>query len=150
MRVPFVLFQALVPLLVIAGLACGTTTSEGVVAHKSITGIREGTSYTVLENRPSDEGPPIIHVDDKDLLSLFAAGDEHLIIDDSLAFEIESRYDRVDYFVNMAPASSPESGTQPYKVSREVFSQLRVGETVKFKTKPGGDFPEIEKVLGAS
>ena len=149
MRKLFVSCAALVPLLVIVGLACGTTTTEGVVAHKSITGSREGTSYAVLENRPSDDGSPFIHVDDKDLLSHFATDEEHLIISDSLAFQIESRYDRADYFVNMAPASSPRSGTQPYRVSREVFNQLLVGETVKFKTKQGGDFPEITKVIGA-
>ena len=149
MRKPFVLFVALVPLLVIAGLACGTTTSEGVVDHKSITGSREGTSYTVLENRPSDDGSSSIHVEDKDLLSHFATGEEHLIISDSLAFAIESGYDRVDYFVNIDLASSSGSGTQPYRVSREVFNQLRVGDTVEFKTKQGGDFPEIEKLISA-
>ena len=142
-------FVVLVALLVITALACGTATAEGVVAHKSITGIREGTSYTVLENRPSDEGSPFIVVDDKDLLSHFATDEEHLIISDSLAFEIESKYDRVDYYVNMAPASAPLSGTQSYKVSRAVFSQLRVGGTVKFETKQGKHIPEIKKLLEA-
>ena len=148
MRKPFGLFVALVPLLVIAGLACGTTTSEGVVDHKSIAGYREEASREVLLNRPGDDGP-IIHVEDKDLLGLFATGDEHAIIGDSMAFEIESRYDRVDYIVNIDLASSAGSGTQPYRVSREVFNQLRVGDTVEFKTKQGGDFPKIEQLISA-
>ncbi len=145
----FVSFVAISPLLVIGGLACGTTTSEGVVDHKSIVGYREGTSGEVLLNRPGDDGP-VIHVEDKDLLTHFATGEEHLVIGDSLAFQIESRYDRVDYIVNIDLASSAGSGTQPYKVSRTVFSQLRVGETVKFESKQGRSIPEIEKLIGGS
>ena len=149
MRTLSIWFVILVPLLVIAGLACGTDTGEGVVAHKSITGIRKGTSYTVSENRPSDDGSSFIHVDDKDLLSHFATCEEHLIISETLAFEVESRYDMVDCYVNMAPASSPRSGTRSYRVSRDVFNQLRVGDTVKFETKQIGDLPKIVKLIGA-
>ena len=100
MRKLFVSFVALVPLLIIIGLACGGATVEGVVSHKAITGVREEVSHTVLTNRPSDEGLPIIHVEDKDLVSRFAPDEEHAVIGDSLAFEIESRYDRMRYFLS--------------------------------------------------
>ena len=121
MRKLLVSCVVLVPILVIVGLACGTTTNEGVVAHQSITGSREGTSQTVLENRPGDDGSPFIHVNDKDLLSHFATDEEHLIISDSLAFQIESRYDRVDYFVNMAP-HPPRDPEPSHTGSAEKFS----------------------------
>ncbi len=145
MRKLLVSCVVLVPILVIVGLACGTTTNEGVVAHQSITGSREGTSQTVLENRPGDDGSPFIHVNDKDLLSHFATDEEHLIISDSLAFQIESRYDRVDYFVNMAPASSPGSGTQPYRVSREVFNQLLVAKRSRSRPNRVEIFPRSQR-----
>ena len=149
MRKAFVPFVVLVLLLVVIGPACGTATDEGVVDHKSITGVVEGTSYTVLRNRPNDDGLPFIEAKDKDLLSHFATVEEHAIISDSLAFEIESRYDRVDYLVNIDLISIEGSGTQSYLVSREVFNQLQVGETVKFKAKQGGGIPEIDKLTGA-
>lgn len=137
---------ALALLLVIVGLACGAPSSEGVVAHKSITGSREGVSQTVLTNRPSDSGVLLIDVQDNDLRGLFAAGLEHAIISDSQAFQIESRYDEVNYVVNIRIESSGEGGTQPFITSREVFNQLRVGETVKFKTKQEGDFQRLVEI----
>ncbi|PZC46699.1 MAG: hypothetical protein C1O27_001841 [Chloroflexi bacterium] len=146
MHKPWVTMLVLAFLLLVAGLACGTPSSEGVVAHKSITGSREGSSQTVLTNRPSDNGTPLIDVEDADLKSLFAVGEEHAFISDSLAFQIESRFDEVKYVVNIRLESSGDGGTQPYITSREVFNQLRVGETVKFKTKQEGDFPTLVEI----
>ena len=140
-------YLALAFLLMISGMACQNATGEGVVAHKSITGARDGKSSTVLTNRPSDEGFPIISVDDRELRVHFANDAEHALVGDSLAFEIESRYDRVDYLVNIRLGSSAGSGTQSYRVSREVFNQLLVGEAVKFKSNQGEDLPEIRTLI---
>ena len=148
MKKLFVFFVVLVPLLLITGIACGFVTGEGVVDHKAITGVRDGTSFEVLINCPSDDGSPIIVVSDKDLLHLFAAEEKHAIISDALVFEIESKYDRVNYVVNLAPVSSPGGGTQPYFTSWEIFNQLRVGETAKFKADGSKGIPKMEKLIG--
>ncbi len=117
------------------------------MALKSITGVRDGVSQTVLDNRPGDTGSIIIHVKAEDLLEYFQTDDEHAIIDDSLAFVIESRYDRVDYFVIIRSGSAATSETQPYTVSRSVFNRLLVGQTVEFEVNDDGEFPTIERVI---
>ena len=101
----------LAALLVIGSLACGSDTPEGAVDHKTITGITEGAARTVLINRLNDQGLPFTVVKAQELLSHFSPDDEHLVIGDTLAFEIESWYDLVDYLVNIKLASSTETGT---------------------------------------
>ena len=117
------------------------------MALKSIAGVRDGVSQTVLDNRPGDSGSLIIHVKAEDLLEYFQTDDEHAIIDDSLAFVIDSRYDRVEYFVIIRSGPAAASETQPYTVSRNVFNRLLVGQTVEFEVNDDGDFSAIERVI---
>ncbi|MCH8090396.1 MAG: hypothetical protein IH955_10340, partial [Chloroflexi bacterium] len=84
------LFVMLAVLMSIVGLACGPDTSLGLVDHKTITGILEGTKYTILIYRSDEEGSPALYVKDQDLLDRITIEEVNLVIDDALALDIES------------------------------------------------------------
>ena len=133
----------------IVGLACGPDTSLGLVDHKTITGILEGTKYTILIYRSDEEGSPALYVKDQNLLDRITIEEVNLVIDDALALDIESVYEQVTYTVNMGTNLATGPGTEPYKVSREIFNQLQPGAVIQFKAKKDGDFPTITKILDA-
>ena len=141
------LVVTLAVLVSIVGLACGSDTSLGLVDHKTITGILEGTKYTILIYRSDEEGSPALYVKDQDLLDRVSTEEVNLVIDDALALDIEGMYEQVTYTVNMGTNLATGPGTEPYKVSREIFNQLQPGAVVQFEAKKGGDFPTITKVL---
>ena len=143
------LFVTLAVLTSLVGLACGTDTSRGLVDHKTITGIREGTAYTILIYRSDEEGLPALYVKDRGLLDRFSIEEANPVIDDALAFDIESMYEQVTYTVNLRTELATGPGTEPYKVSREIFNQLQPGAMVRFKAKKDGNIPAITKVLDA-
>ena len=143
------LFVTLAVLMSIVGLACGPDTSLGLVDHKTITGILEGTKYTILIYRSDEEGSPALYVKDQDLLDRITIEEVNLVIDDALALDIESMYEQVTYTVNMGTNLATGPGTEPYKVSREIFNQLQPGAVIQFKAKKDGDFPTITKILDA-
>ena len=141
------LFVPLAVLVSIAGLACGPDTSLGLVDHKTITGILEGTKYTILIYRSDEEGSPALYVKDQDLLDRVSTEEVNLVIDDALALDIESMYEQLTYTVNMGTNLATGPGTEPYKVSREIFNQLQPGAVAQFEAKKDGNIPAITKVL---
>ncbi|MEE9247488.1 MAG: hypothetical protein V3U79_02175, partial [Dehalococcoidia bacterium] len=118
-----------------------------MVDHKTITGIREGTAYTILIYRSDEEGSPALYVKDRGLLDRIPTGEVNLVIDDDLAFDIESMYEQVTYTVDLRTELATGPGTEPYKVSREIFNQLQPGALVRFKAKKDGNIPTITKLL---
>ena len=86
-------------------------------------------------------------VQDEDLVSFFADGEVPVIIGDSLALEIESRYDIVKYKASIrSETNGPYHQQNTFLASREVFNQLRVGQTVKFEVKNGPVYPSRGKI----
>lgn len=125
--------------------ACGAgETVEGLVAHKAVTGVKDNTAYTILVNRPGD-GEVYIVVKDVDYRDYFAPGDENAVVSESLEREMKREYAEVNYFVNVRLAPE-DQGTQPYRVSSEVFNEMKVGSSVTFRTT-GGELPEIVEVV---
>jgi len=125
--------------------ACGGgDVFERTVAHKTVTGVKDGTSYTILVNRPG-EGNPWISVKDEDYRAYFVAGVEDAVITESLEQLMLAEYSEVEYLVNVSVALDV-SGTQPYRASREIFNRAKVGDGLRFRAS-GADVPEIVKVL---
>jgi len=109
---------------------------EGVVDHKTITGSREGASYNIVVF--TDAGN---HFDDKEVRGLF---DETNLVNDSVAYELESLYDEVFYVVSVRSGDV----TMGFIASREDFNEVVPGSSIQFKIQgPGGLEISITKVL---
>ena len=85
-------------------------------------------------------------VKDRDYEEYFLPQDQHAIVSQALEDLMRQKYSEVNYFVNVKVASSGDIGTQPYRVSREIFNQMRVGSEVRFRAS-GAELPEITKLL---
>ena len=135
-------------LLVLSYIYIGRSTAEGIVDHKAITGVKDNVSYTILMNRTSDVGPLIL-LKDEDYDEYFSTGDGNVVINESLEREVKKEYSVVNYFVNVKV--DPEGyGTQPYRVSREIFNNMEVGTKVKFLWTGLTELPEIVELLPGS
>lgn len=135
-------------LLVLVYIYIGRSTAEGIVDHKAITGVKDDTSYTILMNRTSDVGPLIL-LKDEDHGGYFSTGDGSVVVSESLEREMKGEYSVVNYFVNVEV--DPEGyGTQPYRVSREIFNNIEVGKNVKFRWTRLTELPEIVELLPSS
>jgi len=125
--------------------ACGGgDVIEGSVAHKTVTGVKDGMSYTVLVNRPG-EGNPWISVEDEDYRGYFAAGDEDAVITESMEQLMLAKYSEVEYLVNVRVAAD-EPGAQTYRASREVFNKAKVGDDLRCRAS-GAEVAEIVEIL---
>ncbi len=120
-------------------------TIEGRVDHKSITGEKNGTSYTILVNNPQAEGDPLINVKDSAYNGYLPATGS-AIINQELAQKLHLDYSNVTYLVNIDD-DQEKAGTTPYLVDREIFNQIDVGSYIKFKSGEHGDFKEIKELL---
>ncbi len=120
---------------------------EVVVAHKTVTGVKDGMSYTILVNRPGDGGS-WISVEDAEFQDYFPPGDEYAIVTESLERLLMDKYSEVDYFVNVRPPSG-EPGTEPYRASREIFNIVKVDSELEFRASDS-ELPRITQVLEQS
>ena len=137
-----ILLTAAVILLLSAG--CQGSIIDGVADHKAVTGVISDTSFTILINGRLDP-EPWIQVKDEDYEEYFLPQDQHAIVSESLEDLMRQKYSEVNYFVNVKVASSGDIGAQPYRVSREIFNQMRVGNEVRFRAS-GAEVPEITKL----
>jgi hypothetical protein len=143
-----IVVAAILCLLVLVYTYIGRSTAEGIVDHKAITGVKEDVSYTILMNRTSDVGPLIL-LKDEDYEEYFSTGDGNVVVSESLEREVKKEYSVVNYFVNVEV--DPEGyGTQPYRVSREIFNNIEVGNKVKFRWTRLTELPEIIELLPGS
>lgn len=109
---------------------------EGVVDHKTITGTREGTSYNIVVFTSAGN-----HFDDKEVRDFF---DESNLVNDSVAYQLESRYDEVFYVVSVRSGEE----TMGFIASREDFNEVVPGSSIRFKIMgPGGLEISITRVL---
>ena len=138
-----IVVAALVCLLV---LACTARNSvEGIVDHKTVTGVKDGTSYTVLMNAAAD-GEAWIVLKDQDYEEYFSTVEENAVVSESLEAEMKKEYSVVNYFINVKVAPE-EEGTRPFRASREVFNSIEVGSTVKFRCSGSTELPKIVELL---
>lgn len=110
--------------------------SEGVVDHKTITGTRQDTSHNIVVFTTAGN-----HFDDKEVRGLFEETD---IVNDTIAGQLEVRYDEVFYVVSVRS----EDDTIGYFVSRKDFNRVAPGSRIRFNI-PGTDELKIsiKKVL---
>jgi hypothetical protein len=142
----FIVVAALVCLPV---LTCSQRhTIEGTIDHKTVTGVKDNLSYTVLINSPAD-GEGRILLMDRDYEEYFSTGDENAVVSAPLEAEMKEEYSVLNYLVNVQ-VGPEEDGTRPFRASREVFNSIEVGTTVKFRWSGPTEFPEIIALLPSS
>ncbi len=130
--------------LLIYGFELSPVIVEGVVDHKTVIGVKDNVSYTLLVNKPAYDSPWIL-VKDKDYVDYFSTGYRNAIVSKPLENEMKKKYSDIAYFVNIKVSSKEE--TQPYQVSREIFNKLRINSKVKFEQISFTEPPTIVKVL---
>ncbi len=136
----------------VALVACGGGDAvEGVVDHKTVTGVINDTSYTILRNQQiNDPDQPmseaLILVEDQDYSNFFSSDDQDMTITESLEQQLRLKYVQINYIVHVSAASS-EGGTQSYLASREIFNAAKVSRQVKFETSGSGAIPKITQLL---
>jgi hypothetical protein len=139
-----ILVTAIMSLLIAALAGCGSDAVEGTVAHKAITGVKDGTTYTILVNKP-DDGSPRIQVKDEAYEGYFDTGAANAVVTDSLEELMKQKYSEIRYVVNVR-ANGVQDGTLPYYASRDIFNDMMVGSETRFRTS-GGDIPRIVEIL---
>lgn len=134
----------LLVVFILMSLGCSRSTIvEGVVAHRVLSGVKDGTSYTVLWDRFDDNGVSIIVVKDEDLEDYFPLEGD-LVVSEELEGQIQILYSEVVYQVSVR--ESPEH-TVGYLTSREIFNRMKLGATVEFQTSESSGAPEIVSLL---
>jgi len=110
--------------------------SEGVVDHKTITGTRQGTSYSIVVFTTAGN-----HFDDKEVRGLFEETD---IVYDAVAAQLEARYDEVFYVVSVRSVDD----TVGYFVTRKDFNGVVPGSRIRFNIQDPDQLKiSIKKVL---
>ena len=134
---PLTILAAIVAVsAVIYLVAFRTVASEGVVEHKTITGTRLGTSYSIVVFTTAGN-----HFDDKDVRDLFEETD---VVNDTIAAQLEARYDEVFYVVSVRS----EDDTIGYFVSRRDFNSVVPGSRIRFNIQSPDELKiSIKKVL---
>ena len=115
-----VLLAAAVLVLAVGYLALRPGIAEGVVDHKTVTGVKGSVSSTVVVFTGSG-----VVVKDGGFEGEFEAS---AAVSEELAYRLESWYDEVDYVVSVRSGG----GTMAYFVSREDFNRVDVGVGIRF------------------
>jgi hypothetical protein len=110
--------------------------SEGVVDHKTITGTWDQASYSIVVFTTAGN-----HFDDKEVRGLF---DESDIVNDTMAYQLEARYDEVFYILSVRSGDE----TMGYFVSIQDFNRIMPGSRIRFNVQsPDESKIRIKKVL---
>ncbi len=134
---PLTILAAIVAVsAVIYLVAFRTVSSEGVVDHKTITGTRLDTSYSIVVFTTAGN-----HFDDKEVRGLFEETD---VVNDTVAAQLEARYDEIFYVVSVRS----EDDTIGYFVSRRDFNSVVPGSRIRFNIQSPDELKiSIKKVL---
>ena len=131
------------PVLIIACLLVYMTVLspvivEGIVEHKAVTGVEGGVTYTILVNRPVENGSWIL-IKDKDYGMFFSKEEKNAFIDKNMEDEMKNEYSDIKYIVSIRlnssdPVNNLEKGdTLAYFVSRDEFNRMKIGDRVKYE-----------------
>lgn len=110
------------------------TVVEGVLDHKAVTGVKDGTSYTILLNADWE-----ISVKDEDYEKFFSENDRNAFINKSIEDEMKVEYSEINYLVSIRvssrdPVNKIEEGeTLAYFATRDNFNDLWIGDKVRYK-----------------
>ena len=119
--------------LVMLATACGGRADiRGTVDHKSITGVREDTSYTVLINSDSELSESRVLVKFDNYREDFTRNTSAVVVTDAIAAKLQSEFAEVQYFVNIR--TEPGGGTTPVQVSRAIFNSTGPGLEIRLAT----------------
>lgn len=117
-------------------VALNPVASEGVVDHKTITGTRLGTSYSIVVFTTAGN-----HFDDKAVRGLLEETD---IVNETIAQQLETHYDEVFYVMSVRY----EDDTIGYFVSRKDFNRVVPGSRIRFKLQGPDELKiSVKKVL---
>ena len=126
---------------------------EGVVEWKGITGVKDNTHATIINNRPS-EGEYRILVRDKEYEGFFRdIGNAE--VNESLEDKLKADYSNLNYYVEITvdsrdPVNNLEKGcAYGYSVSREDFNRVQVWDKVKYEVSRWSELPRIKKFFEA-
>ena len=113
--------------------ACGGRADiQGTVDHKSITGVREDTSYTVLINSDSELLESRVLVKFDNYREDFTRNTSAIVVTDAVAAKLQSEFSEVRYFVNVRTRAG--GGTTPVQVSRAIFNSTGPGLEIRLAT----------------
>jgi len=111
--------------------------TEGTVDHKTITGTRDQTSYSIVVFTVAGS-----HFDDKEVRGLFADTDA---VNDTAIDQLEARYDEIFYVLSVRT----DDGTTGYFVSRKDFNRVSPGIRIRYTVQASDESRiTIKKVLG--
>ncbi len=116
-----IIFAAMILFSAIGYFALSPSREEGLIDHKTITGIRDSAQYTIALF--TDSG---VNVKDKAFNEEFSTSH---IIDEELSHRLDSYYDEVNYLASVRT----EDGTIAYYTSREDFNKVNTGDTIRFR-----------------
>lgn len=138
--------------LLVYKLALSPVIVEGVVGHKAVEGIKGNTHSTILVSTATMNFNSEVLVLDKDYDKFFPdKGD--MFINKSLEDEMETKYDKIEYFVSIRVSSrDPVNGVEKgecniYSVDRSEFNKVKVWDKVKYEVSRWSELPTIEKFV---
>ena len=151
------LLGILVVVVVIAGLlvyklALSPVIVEGVVGHKAVEGIKGDTHSTILVSTATMNLNSEVLVLDKDYEKFFPEKGD-VFINKSLEDEMETKYDKIRYFVSVSASSrDPVNGIEKgecnsYAVDRSEFNKVQVWDEVKYEVSRWSEISTIEKFV---
>jgi len=118
-------------------LAFSTVKVSGVVDHKTITGIRDGTQYTLVVL-----GPWFVNVKDNALNDLFQGQDSNVTINATLERAILNLgYSQINYLASIQVSSRDSvnhlnpGDALAYFVKRSDFNALRIGNSITYEVE---------------
>ena len=145
------LMIALVLVLSLVAVACvNEELLEGDVDHKTVAGVIDGTSFTILRNIPGNDPDvadprPFIQVSDPAFSGFFTTGDEHLVITAAMETDLNQKYSDLRYIVHVQ-VSGAEQGTQSFYADRDIFNSINVEAPVRFEAS-GSPIATIDELV---
>lgn len=124
----------------------GSTTVEGTVEAKSLTGMQGETSHGIVLAQRGD-----LSVEDDAYEDAFASW-EAVVVDSELERELEFEYRTLQYNVHVTHTADNErqdvaaGESLAYRVSRDQFNAIGIGDDLTFQTA-GSEIPRIETVM---
>ena len=147
-----VVLVVVIAVLLVYKLALSPVIVEGVVGHKAVRGIEGNTHPLILVSTATTNLNPEVLVLDKDYEEFFPENGD-LFINKSLEDKMETKYDKIEYFVSIRVSSKdPINGVEKgecniYSVDRSEFNKVQVWDEVKYEVSRWYELPTIEKFV---
>ena len=143
-----IFFAGLFAFAVLATACGGRADIQGTVDHKTITGVLEDTSYTVLINSDSQLLESRVLVKFDNYREDFTRNSSAIVVTDAVAARLQSEFSEVRYFVNVRTQAG--GGTTPVQVTREIFNSTGPGLEIRLATVRKDGLLHASSVLNPS